>query len=132
MRHIALAVLAGIAATTPLAAATTVTNARPVTVAVDTPEHGFHPQIIRLPGNRPVRLVVRNPSGIDHDFVAPGFFDAARIDDADRGLLHDGKIEIPKHSTTAIRLIAAPGHYDLRSDKALDLVSGMEGQILVF
>jgi hypothetical protein len=133
MRTIVFGVLAGFAAATPpLAAATTVTAAAPVTITVDTPAHGFHPQVIRMPGNRPVRLLLRNPSGSGHDFDAPGFFAAAEIDDADRGLLHDGKVELPRYSTVSIRLIARPGHYDLRSDKALDLASGMEGQILVF
>lgn len=122
---------ASLLAAAPLAAATTVTSKAPVTIRVSTPKHDFYPQVIRIPGGVPVRLVISNPSGTDHDFDAPEFFAAAQIDENDAGKLDDGKLEVLKHSTRAIRLIARPGHYDLKSSKALDVVSGMQGQILV-
>lgn len=136
MRRHALALLTGLALATPAAAQpaarTTVTEKKPVTIVVDTPRHGFHPQVIRMPGGVPVRLVVTNPSGSDHDFTAPEFFATAQVNDADAHVLEGDRIEVPKYSSVSIRLIARPGHYDLKSTKALDLASGMQGQILVF
>lgn len=117
---------------TPAAARTTVTAKEPVTVLVTTPGHDFRPQVIRIQGNVPVRLVIRNPSGTTHDFSAPDFFAGAQINEADEGVVVDGRIDIPKYSTRSIRLIARPGHYDVRSTKVLDVASGMQGQILVF
>jgi plastocyanin len=134
MRVPALALL--IAATaTPFSMAnaqTTVSDAKPVTVVVRTPKHGFHPQVIRMKSGVPIRLVIENPSGTDHDFYAPEFFAGAQINDADRGIVQDGRVEIHKYDTRSVRLIARPGHYDLKSTKALDVASGMQGQILVY
>lgn len=131
MRHAALALLLGLAAAGPIAAKTTVTDKRPVTVTVSTPEHDFVPQVIRMPGGRPVRLVLRNPSGTDHNFHAPVFFAKAQINQADSAKVWDGTIKVRKNSTVSVRLIATPGHYDLTSDLALDRATGMQGQILV-
>lgn len=131
MRLVAL-VLALTVAAGPADARTTRTAQKPVTVTVSTPEHDFVPQVIRLPGKRPVRLVLRNPSGTDHNFHAPAFFAHAQIDTADGDKVWDGTVKVRKNSTIAVRLIAQPGHYDLTSDLALDRATGMQGQILVY
>jgi plastocyanin len=136
MRFLPLALLLGsavaIAAPAPSAAATTVTSQKPVNIVVRMVSHDFRPQVIRLPSGRPIRLVVRNMSGNGHDFHAPQFFNACQIDDADAGKISNASLEVPKYATVTLRLIAKPGHYDLESTKAMDVVASMKGQILVY
>ena len=105
---------------------------KPTTVTVNMGDRKFRPQVIRLKGGQLYRLRLVNPDRTEHDFYAPAFFGAARLFPADAGALQKSRLNVPGHSSRTIRLIPRRGHYDLKSSKALDVASGMQGQILVY
>lgn len=105
---------------------------KPVTVTISMADRKFRPQVIRLKGGQLYRLRLVNPDRTEHDFYAPAFFGAARLFPADAGALTKSRLNVPSHSTRTIRIVPRAGHYDLKSSKALDVASGMQGQILVY
>jgi uncharacterized cupredoxin-like copper-binding protein len=105
---------------------------KPQIVAVRMQDRKFMPQVIRMKGGVPTRLVLTNRDRSEHDFYAPDFFDASQIRHGDAGMLDKNRLNVRSGETRAIMIIPRPGHYDLKSTKALDVASGMQGQILVF
>lgn len=105
---------------------------RPVTVAVRMQDRKFRPQIIRLKAGQPTRLLFTNRDRTEHDFYAPAFFGAARMSPRDVGALSKNRLNVRSGETRSITVIPRAGHYDVKSTKALDVASGMQGQILVF
>src|SRR5688572_867210 len=65
----------------------------------------FAPQEIRLRAGRSYALVLNNVASGSHDFSAPAFFAAARVDPRDAALIDDGEVEVPGKSTRTIRLV---------------------------
>jgi uncharacterized cupredoxin-like copper-binding protein len=105
---------------------------KPVTVTVSMGDRKFRPQVIRLKGGQLYRLRLVNPDRTEHDFYAPAFFGAAKLFPADAGALQKSRLNVPGHSSRTIRVVPRAGRYDLKSSKALDVASGMQGQILVY
>lgn len=105
---------------------------KPVTVAVRLADRKFTPQIIRLKGGQPTRLVLVNRDRTEHDFYAPAFFGAARMGPRDIGALSKNRINVRSGETRVVTVTPRVGHYDVKSTKALDVASGMRGQILVY
>ncbi len=105
---------------------------KPQIVPVRMQDRTFRPQVIRMKGGVPTRLVLTNRDRTEHDFYAPDFFDAARMSPRSAGALDKNRLNVRSGETRAITLIPRPGHYDLKSSKALDVASGMQGQILVY
>lgn len=124
-----LLTLALIAIATPAIAAPT---PRPTTVSVRMQDRKFTPQIIRMKAGQPTRLLLINRDRTEHDFYAPAFFGAARMGPRDVGALSKNRVNVRSGETRVITVIARAGHYDVKSTKALDVASGMQGQILVF
>ncbi len=140
MKRIALSVAALLLVTTPLApAAIAATRARVAarieTVTVVMHDRKFDPQVIRLRRDQPTRIVLVNRDLSGHNFSAKGFFSHADIRDTGMGeqAIHEGIVSIPSASTRAF--VVTPrvrGPFDLTSSVALDVASGMQGQILVY
>ena len=124
-----LLTLALIAIATPSIAAPA---PRPTTVAVRMQDRKFTPQIIRMKGGRPTRLLLTNRDRTEHDFYAPAFFGSARMSPRDVGALSKNRVNVRSGETRVITLTPRAGHYGVKSTKALDVASGMQGQILVF
>lgn len=92
----------------------------------------FAPETIVLDHGKAYVLRLRNIAGGGHDFTAREFFAAAGVDQADRGWIKDGEIEVPAGETREIRLIApAAGRYRLKCSHAFHKTLGMSGTILV-
>lgn len=89
---------------------------------------GFAPQPIRLAAGRPVTLTFVNRSGSSHDFVAPGFFQHARIT---AGAAPMDMIDLRPHETKSITLIPARGSYQAHCSHFLHKQMGMSDNIIV-
>ena len=128
---LALALLAAWPAAPGPAHAQAAADAAPVRVEVVLSNFAFAPSDLRIPAGRPVALVLRNDGSGGHDFAAPEFFAAARVDPADAAKLRRGRVEVPKGRTVTLRLVAAPGRYALKCSHFLHAGFGMTGSITV-
>ncbi|HEY0270829.1 MAG TPA: cupredoxin domain-containing protein [Sphingomonas sp.] len=107
--------------------------AKPPVVSVVTirmAHRGFHPQVIRLKGGQRYRLRFINSDRTEHDFYAPDFFANARLEPG--AMLDNGRLNVRGGNVRTITLTPASGHYQAKSSKALDVVSNMTAQILVY
>jgi plastocyanin len=105
--------------------------AQPSTTIVELTNFKFAPAQIQLKANSPTILQLRNGSSGGHNFSAPAFFAAARVDPASAGLIHEGRIEIPAHATVQVALTPAAGQYPLKCTHTLHATFGMKGMIIV-
>lgn len=138
MKRIALALAAALPLLAPIAA--TPVEAAPAAQPIPTrtvvmQDRKFRPQVIRLRLNVPTRIVLVNRDVSGHNFSAKGFFARADIRDARGGAqaIREGIISVPSQSTR--EFVVTPrvrGPFDLTSSVALDVASGMQGQILVY
>ena len=99
-----------------------------VTIRMD--DRHFSPQVIRLKGGRLYRLRFVNTDRTEHDFYAPEFFGAAKL--GPKVFLDKNRVNVRSGETRTVTLTPAPGHYEAKSSKALDVVSNMKVQILVY
>jgi len=104
---------------------------QPVAVPVDLTNFRFTPAQIELKANVPAILQLRNAASGGHSFSAPAFFAAAHVDPASAGLIREGKIEVPAHSTVQVTLTAAAGQYPLKCSHPFHSSLGMKGTIVV-
>ncbi|HEX8642769.1 MAG TPA: cupredoxin domain-containing protein [Allosphingosinicella sp.] len=103
--------------------------AEPVVVRLSS--FDFAPATLRLRAGVPVLLRLENRGGGGHNFSAPQFFAAARVDAASAALVLRGAVEVPSNSVREIRLVPAAGRYRLRCTHSLHTAFGMKGWILV-
>jgi hypothetical protein len=108
---------------------------RIATVRVVMQDRKFHPEVIRLKRDQLTRIVLVNRDVSGHNFSTKGFFSHADIRDEGAGqqAIHEGLISVP--STSSRAFLVTPrvrGPFDLNSSVALDVASGMKGQILVY
>ena len=101
---------------------------QPAQLVVQVWSFGFGPQPIRLAAGKPVTLTFANQSGSSHDFVAPGFFQHARIL---AGAAPMGMIDLGPHQTRIVTLIPAAGTYQAHCSHFLHKQMGMSDTILV-
>ena len=101
---------------------------QPAQLVVQVWSFGFGPQPIRLAAGKPVTLTFANQSGSSHDFVAPGFFQHARIL---AGAAPMGMIDLGPHQTRTVTLIPAAGTYQAHCSHFLHKQMGMSDTILV-
>jgi hypothetical protein len=138
MKRFALAlVLAAplLAAATPPAAPRAAKPARIPTVTVTMQDRKFHPQVIRLNRDQLTRIVLVNRDMSGHNFSAKGFFSRADVRDEGAGsqAIREGIITVRSESTRSFLVTPrSRGPFDLTSSVALDVASGMQGQILVY
>jgi plastocyanin len=91
----------------------------------------FTPNTLQLRAGVPAILhLVNNASG-GHNFTAPEFFAAAKIAPASQALVHNGVVEVPKHSSVDVALTPAAGQYPLKCSHTLHAAFGMKGSIQV-
>jgi hypothetical protein len=135
MKRIALAVLLATPLLAP-AASEAAPAAQPIpTRTVVMQDRKFHPQVIRLRKDVPTRIVLVNRDVSGHNFSAKGFFARADVRDEGAGsqAIREGIITVPSQSTRAFLVTPrVRGPFDLTSSVALDVASGMQGQILVY
>lgn len=103
-------------------------HGQPAQVVVQVWSFGFGPQPIRLAAGKPVTLTFANQSGSSHDFVAPGFFQHARILG---GAAPMDMIDLGPHETKTITLIPAAGTYQAHCSHFLHKQMGMTDEIIV-
>ncbi|MGN6155706.1 MAG: cupredoxin domain-containing protein [Sphingomicrobium sp.] len=104
---------------------------QPAAVTVTMENFRFEPNGIELKAGVPTILHLVNAAGGGHSFSAPQFFAAAKIAPASQGLVHDGTVEVPKHSAVDVALTPAAGQYPLRCSHTLHAAFGMKGTITV-
>jgi plastocyanin len=118
--------VAAMAALSVLVAAPAAAQPAQLTVALF--NFGFGPQPIHLAAGRPVTLRLVNQSGSSHDFVAPGFFQHARIL---AGAAPGGAVDLDGHESATITLIPAAGTYQVHCSHFLHKQMGMTDTIVV-
>ncbi len=104
---------------------------QPAAVAVTLENFKFAPNTVQLHAGAPAVLHLVNTAGGGHSFSAPEFFAAAAIAPASKALVHDGKVEVPKHSAVDVALTPAAGQYPLKCTHTLHSAFGMKGTIVV-
>jgi uncharacterized cupredoxin-like copper-binding protein len=91
----------------------------------------FTPHELHLRAGQPVALVLANSASGGHDFSAPEFFAAARIEPADAALVSEGEVDVPAGSTRTVHLVPAAGSYKLTCTHTMHAMFGMKGRIVV-
>ncbi|MGF1549272.1 MAG: cupredoxin domain-containing protein [Sphingomonadaceae bacterium] len=91
----------------------------------------FTPRELTLMAGQPYRLEFVNEAGGGHDFTAPEFFAAARVDARDAAKIADGRIDLDGGESVTVRLIPAAGSYDIVCTHFGHAMLGMRGDIVV-
>lgn len=113
----------------PAAAQTDWSHAAPVTVRLS--NFDFAPSTLHLHAGAPVVLRLVNTSSGGHNFSAPAFFAAARVDPRSAAQVRRGTVDVGSRRTVEIRLVPTAGHYRLRCTHLLHSTFGMNGEIVV-
>jgi plastocyanin len=132
MKLAALALLAALPAAATIAAPRAASRAKLTTITVVMQDRHFRPDVIRLTRNRATRIVLVNRDVSGHNFDARGFLDSSEDVHADAPF-SNGVLPVPSQSTVSLYVtprVARP--FDLKSSVALDVASGMTGQVLVY
>ena len=116
-----LAAIAPVAAQAPRAAV----------VSVTLQNFKFQPNVIQLRAGVPTVLHLVNMGSGGHSFSAPQFFATSRVAPASQPLLHEGMIDVPKHSAVDVTVTPAAGQYSLKCTHTLHAMFGMTGTIVV-
>ena len=120
-----------LAAAAALMVAGTAQAATSNTVSVELSNFKFRPAAVQLQAMVPVTLHLVNASGGGHNFTAPKFFEAARIDPRSAALIRNGRVEVPARSSVDVSLTPAAGQYALKCSHTLHPTFGMTGTIVV-
>lgn len=91
----------------------------------------YGPEEISLKAGHPVTLRLVNRGSGGHDFSAPEFFKAAKVDAGSATAIKGGTVEVAKGASVSIRLVPASGEYKLRCTHFLHSSFGMKGRIIV-
>lgn len=127
MRPIHAALAAGLIA----CCATSQAVAQAAEQRVELSNFDFAPKELHLQAGQPVTLVLANVASGGHDFSAPEFFAAARIEPADAALVDEGEVDVPARETRTIHLVPAAGTYKLTCTHTMHAMFGMKGTIVV-
>jgi plastocyanin len=100
-------------------------------VTVQLSNFSFTPNTVQLRAGSPVTLRLQNASHGGHNFSAPQFFAAAKLDPKSAALVRGGSVEIPGGRTVNVTLVPAAGRYRLKCTHTLHSTFGMKGTILV-
>lgn len=120
-----------IAAIALLTAVPSVAPAATPVVTVELSNFKFAPGAVQLQAGVPVVLHLSNLAKGGHNFAAPEFFAAARLDPASAALVRGGKVEVPAHGSVDLTLVPAAGNYPLKCTHTLHASFGMKGTITV-
>ena len=108
-----------------------VASASPPVVSVEMSNFKFSPNNVELQAGVPVVLHLSNVAGGGHNFSAPEFFAAARLDAQSAALVQKGRVEVPSHGAVDISLVPAEGEFSLKCTHTLHPSFGMKGTITV-
>jgi plastocyanin len=106
-------------------------SAQPAAVTVRLSNFSFNPNTIRLKAGAPATLRIQNASRGGHNFSAPEFFAAARIDPKSAAFVRKGAVEVPGGRTVDVTLVPSAGTYRLKCTHTLHSTFGMKGMIFV-
>jgi uncharacterized cupredoxin-like copper-binding protein len=120
-----------IAAIALLTAVPSIGPATTPVVTVEMSNFKFAPTDIQLRAGVPVVLHLTNAAKGGHNFSAPEFFAAAKLDPQSAALVRGGKIEVPSKGSVDIALTPAAGEYSLKCTHTLHSSFGMKGRITV-
>lgn len=99
-------------------------------VTVQLSNFSFAPNSIELRAGAPTTLHLRNSSHGGHNFSAPQFFAAARIDPRSAAYVRNGAVEVPGGGAVNVTLVPAAGSYRLKCTHTLHSSFGMKGTIV--
>lgn len=91
----------------------------------------FTPATLRLHHGQAYVLRFINRGSGGHNFAAPEFFAAARIDPASVDALSKSRIELKKGEIRDVRLVPAAGTYKVKCTHFMHTAFGMKGSISV-
>ncbi len=94
-------------------------------------DFAFTPAALHLRQGQPYRLRFVNQGSGGHNFMAPEFFAAARIDPGDIRAVAGGGVELGRGESREVRLAPAPGAYRVVCTHPLHASFGMVGSIVV-
>lgn len=114
-----------------LLGASVTAHAQSAVMTVALSNFSFSPNAIQLRAGVPTTLRLQNASRGGHNFSAPEFFAAARIDPKSASYVRNGIVEVPGHGTVNVTLVPARGRYKLRCTHTLHSAFGMRGSIVV-
>jgi plastocyanin len=123
-----VAILSGACAGTSVAAQSR-TKAQSLDVVLT--DFAFTPQNLHMRQGQAYTLRFVNRGSGGHNFSAPAFFAAARINPADAGAIAGGKVELGRDQSRTLRLVPAAGRYDVTCTHFLHAGFGMVGSITV-
>ena len=123
-----VAILSGACAGTSVAAQSR-TKAQSLDVVLT--DFAFTPQNLHMRQGQAYALRFVNRGSGGHNFSAPAFFAAARINPADAGAIAGGKVELGRDQSRTLRLVPAAGRYDVTCTHFLHAGFGMVGSITV-
>jgi len=103
--------------------------AQPVEIALS--NFDFTPKDLHLRQGQAYRLRFVNRGSGGHNFSAPDFFAAARIDPADAAAVAKGSVELAKGEAREVRLTPAAGTYKVKCTHFMHSAFGMKGSITV-
>lgn len=100
-------------------------------VAINLSNFSFSPNTLHFKADVPIVLRLHNSASGAHNFSAPQFFAAARLDAASMPQVQRGTVEVPKHGTVVVTLVPTAGRYALKCTHTLHSAFGMKGTIIV-
>jgi plastocyanin len=104
---------------------------QPAAVTVDLANFKYTPSAIQLRAGVPTVMRFRNSSGGAHNFTAPAFFAAARMQPNAAALVRNGRVEVPGRATVELKLVPAAGKFPVKCTHTLHSAFGMKGTIFV-
>jgi uncharacterized cupredoxin-like copper-binding protein len=127
LRHFAFALIS-----LPAAAAAQAPDwAHAQRVEVKLSSFDFTPSTLHLRAGQPVVLHLVNTGSGGHDFTAPAFFAAARVQPGNRGGVAKGSVEVGSRRSVDVALVPKAGDYPLKCSHAFHKTFGMTGRIVV-
>ncbi len=114
-----------------LLGASVAAHAQPAVINVTLSNFRFSPNAIQLRAGVPTTFHLQNASHGGHNFSAPEFFAAAKIDPKSGSYVRNGTVEVPAGGTVNVTLVPAAGSYSLRCTHTLHSTFGMKGRIVV-
>jgi uncharacterized cupredoxin-like copper-binding protein len=104
---------------------------RPQRVDILFSDFAFTPPALHLRQGQPYRLHFVNQGSGGHNYAAPEFFAAARIDPADAASVAGGRVELGRGESRDVRLVPTAGAYRVVCTHPLHATFGMVGTITV-